>query len=264
MRRARLLSCAAFAALSTLAAPAAAFHAGISFTDPVARGGAGLVFYLGQRREHGWTCTMCHEGAPGKLKLAVTSDPPELGKELRWEPEVRYTITVRMIAEGGERGQASALANYNGIALTFEDDKGEPIGKPSGAADVFQDINFTHLYSVGTNPGETAWTFTWLAPAAGAGRATLRLAVVDGDAGGSQGGEAAADPFGDDVIVTALRLAESGTVARDAGSRDAPAAQRSPAHPGPAEARRPGPLAWISPLIVAFVLSTGLARKRAR
>jgi hypothetical protein len=235
MRRTWLL----IIALALFAMPRAAFafHAGITFTEPPASGGGGGLLYLGTKAERGWNCSVCHTDAPGNVQVKLTSEPPELMRDFRYQPDTRYEITVQMVIAGGEtRGTQNPIANYNGIGLTFLDAVGEPLGKPSGPADEFQEINFTTLFSLGTNAGETKWSFSWTSPAeAGHGTATLHLAVVDGNGGGASG-EAFTDPFGDDLLVTKIALAEAGgEEARvDAGAQSMRTARARPARGGPA------------------------------
>ena len=209
MRRTWALGAGVVALLLTLVRPtdAFAFHAGITFSTPPAAGGGGGVFYLGTKNERGWDCTMCHLDAPGRLKLRLTSDPPELLSLYQYEPETRYDIKVEMVVQGEELGTQNPMANYNTMGVTFLNAAGATSGKPSGLADVFQEINFSMLFSVGTNAGETTWDFAWNAPDAGVGLTTMHLAVVDGDAAGvSQ--NTLNDPFGDDVVVTRVELTE--------------------------------------------------------
>ncbi|MFO0550502.1 MAG: choice-of-anchor V domain-containing protein [Polyangiaceae bacterium] len=237
MRRAGSLIAGLFAGVAVFSsaalAPRAAhaFHAGTTFLDPPALGGGGGILYLGVRAERGWTCAMCHIDAPGNIKIAIDSDPPELASTFEWEPGVQYDITVRMVVTSGEeRGLANPISNFNGFGVTFEDRFGRSAGKPSGAADVFQDVNFTTLLTVGTNPGETEWQFRWTAPVAGAGPITMHVAVVDGNSGGVSAGEAFTDPLGDDLVVSAIALTESGTTATREPARDEPPSRGNPRH----------------------------------
>lgn len=242
--------------LGVLGAPGAAFafHAGIDFTEPPAAGGAGGLFYLGTKAERGWDCSVCHIEAPGNVKVKLESDPPELMSEFRYRPDTRYEITIRLAIPGGEtRGVQNPISNYNGIGLTFLDAAGAPLGKPSGAADKYQEINFTTLFSIGTNPGETEWSFSWTSPPeAGHGTATLHLAVVDGNGGGVTG-EAFTDPFGDDLLVTKIDLVEAGAVeARaDAGAQSMRTAD--------ARSARASPIAMFACLLFGVVV---LAQRR--
>ncbi len=234
MRRTWLL----IIALAFFAVPrvALAFHAGITFTEPPASGGGGGLLYLGTKAERGWDCSVCHIDAPGNVQVKLESEPPELMSEFLYHPDTRYEITVKMVIAGGEsRGVQNPIANYNGIGLTFLDAAGEPLGKPSGPPDEFQEINFTTLFSLGTNAGETEWSFSWTSPAeAGRGAATLHLAVVDGNGGGVSG-QAFTDPFGDDLLVTKIVLKEAGSSeARvDAGTQSVRTASGSPARGSP-------------------------------
>lgn len=220
-------------ALAVVAVPRAAlaFHAGITFTEPPAAGGGGGLFYLGTKAERGWDCSVCHIDAPGKVKVKLASEPPELMSEFRYQPDTRYEITVKMVVSGGESlGVQNPTSNYNGIGVTFVDAAGQPLGKPSGPADEYQEINFTTLFSIGTNAGETEWTFSWMSPPeAGHGTATMHLAVVDGNGGGVTG-ETFTDPFGDDLLFTKVPLSELGAAeARtEAGAQSMRSARAGP------------------------------------
>lgn len=210
--------------VAIVARDAHAFHAGTTFVDPPGAGGGGGIYYLGVKAERGWTCVMCHTEAPGDIKVALSSDPPELLADYLYEPGIRYEIEVDMVAlgEGGELGQGNPISNYNSLGFTVTDSLGLPLGKPSGAADEFQEINFTTLLSVGTAPGQAHWTFAWTAPAdAGTGPATIYLGVVDGNGGGITGSEAFTDPFGDDVVMVEIPIDEIDAQARVESQGDA-------------------------------------------
>ena len=236
-------------ALFAVPRSALAFHAGITFTDPPAKGGGGGLFYLGTKAERGWDCSVCHIEAPGRVRVRLESEPPELMRDFRYELDTRYEITVHMVVDGGETlGVQNPVSNYNGIGLTFLDSAGDALGKPSGPADEFQEINFTTLFSLGTNAGETKWSFSWTSPAeAGHGTATLHLAVVDGNGGGLSG-QAFTDPFGDDLLVTKIPLAEGGAV--EAGAASAPKQVRT-ARGSPA---RGSPIAMFACVVFGFLV----------
>ena len=51
-----------------LAGSAHAFHSGADYAKTVFEGGSGGIYYLGAKKERGWTCTMCHVDAPGRSR----------------------------------------------------------------------------------------------------------------------------------------------------------------------------------------------------
>jgi hypothetical protein len=186
---------------------AAAFHAGNVFDKPPGAGGGGGVFYAGAPRERGWSCAACHLGAEGAIKISLTADPPDLLQSLRYEPGRKYALRATMI---GEHLGAGA-ANFNSIVVVIVGADGTPSGEISGyAADEIYNGGATTIASAGQKPGETAWSFTWTAPAEGAGAATVHIAAVDGNGANGEGGGTLTDPWGDDVFVGALTL-EAGT-----------------------------------------------------
>jgi hypothetical protein len=203
-----LILFALFAAALAPAATASAYHTGSLFDRPPGAGGAGGLFYTGADRERGWTCTACHVEPAGQIRIAFESEPAELAAERRYVPGRAYVVTVRLLNE--HLGQGASRSNYNGIALTVADDNGTLAGSLSGfAAEQFYARGRAILASAGTRVGEVAWTFTWTAPEAGTGDVVFHLGVVDGDGAGSGPDQTLTDPFGDDVLMVEVALAES-------------------------------------------------------
>lgn len=211
----------ALAVLALVAAPAVAhaFHNGSTFDRAPGAGGGGGLFYTGSRRERGWDCTACHRSPRGRLRVDVSSQPPELIADGRFRASTAYAITVAMRDPQDQLGLQSTRANYNGIAVSFLDESGAPAGLIGGfESSRFYARGTSILASDSTTNNETAWTFTWTAPAAAAGPIAINLGVVDGNGGGVGGASTLTDPLGDDVAVHAF------VVRGDAAAAAAPAA----------------------------------------
>jgi hypothetical protein len=195
---------------------AAAFHAGKQFSSPPGAGGGGGIFYTGTIAERGWNCTMCHVDPPGRIRLRVKSDPPELFDSFVATPGVAYSITISMELPPGEQelGVAATRSNYNSLVTTVVDASGAPVGNYLAfAPDAFYAVGnasgaTTVLASAGQVLGVTEWTFGWMAPGAGTGPVSMHVAVVDGNGAGSDGSVTLTDPFGDDVAVARFDFRE--------------------------------------------------------
>jgi hypothetical protein len=193
-------------ALFLIAGPAraAAWHTGATFDDAPGAGGGGGLFYTGAPRERGWTCTACHIDPPGELRVELSADGA-LFAEGRYEPDRRYRITVRI---GNERlGRASPRSNFNGMAASIANERGEPAGRIS-AGEGFYLRGDAIIASDSTEVGTLEWSFDWTAPARGSGPVTLYLGVVDGNGAESGPNATLTDPWDDDVAVGAVRWIE--------------------------------------------------------
>jgi hypothetical protein len=198
-----LFGCAALGA-----GRARAYHTGSLFGAAPGAGGAGGYFYTGSPRERGWTCASCHVDPPGELRVGLTS-AEGLFADARYTPGAAYSVTVRI--ENERLGLGASRSNFNGMALTVLDGAGNPAGTLGGYdASRFFARGTSILASSSTVVGETEWTFTWTAPAVGTGAVVFYLGVVDGDGAGSGPTETLTDPFGDDVAVGRVVLAEGG------------------------------------------------------
>lgn len=272
MHRARQRLVATAAALATTlgAGSALAYHAGNMFDVPPGGGGGGGLFYTGSPREHGWTCGACHIDAPGRARVNVSSDPPELVAAGTYVPARKYRLSFALANEA--LGLGSPLSNYNSIAVTALDRTRAPAGAFSGfAAMDYYTRGTSIIASAGRAPNETSWAFDWTAPAAGAGRVQLFIAVVDGNAANSTATTTLTDPFGDDIALGTLTLSESPAAALPSGAPavrviGGPPERGNPAPPPLAE---PPSRRWPRWLLLALPLSLsagalGLARRRAR
>lgn len=187
------------------------------------RAGGGGIYGTGGNQDWGLTCAHCHVKAAGQIDAMIAPTPAwqNVGGQLAYKPGQAYSITVTMLGEH-LRGTA-AMDNLNGMAMTFENASGAasgtlasdtpgnsaancpmnaPTGTPSGTTYVYGPAGTgckTVVYV--PKPNTTAWTFTWTAPAAGAGQITGYYGVVDGDHDGKSS-------LDDDVKVGTLRLAE--------------------------------------------------------
>lgn len=228
--------------LVLLVAPraAAAFHAGAVFDRAPGGGGGGGLFFTGAPRERGWTCAACHVAAPGRLQLDVRSQPSELLALGAYQPGQTYTITVAMRAPEQQLGLAASRSNFNGMAASFLD------GADAGAG-VIGGLAAGRFYARGTSiaatdspmVNETSWTFTWTAPAAGAGPVGFFLGVVDGNGAGSTGTATLTDPLGDDVATRAFNLVEAAPGKPAPTGSDARPRARAPGdRAGPPRGRR--------------------------
>jgi hypothetical protein len=199
------------AALAAQAPSAHAFHAGKTFDDSPENGGGGGTFYSGAAKDHGWTCAACHVDAPKKMKVNLTTD---LFNDFTYEPGKTYDFTLRIEKE--TKGLASPRANYNGFLLRVLDAKGAPAGSIANAAAQRYFMRSTSsgeivaLGIAGQTPGETEWTFSWVAPAKGRGDITFSLGVVDGNGADVGPSGTRTDPFGDDVYTAEVTVHERG------------------------------------------------------
>lgn len=198
----------AIAIIVALPRPAQAYHSGSTFDKPPGAGGGGGIFYVGAPLERGWDCTMCHLNPPGKVKVRLDVDPPALFQNFTYTPGAVYSFTATMLDE--QLGKNSPLSNYNSVAVEAVDGKGYQAGSMGGfaAEDLYSGYPAT-IVTTGTKPNVTQWKFTWTAPPLGAGKVTMHLAAVDGNAANVGAGKTLTDPLNDDVFVAAVSFAES-------------------------------------------------------
>lgn len=187
-------------------ATARAWHSGPTYGAPAGAGGGGGLFYTGSPRDRGWTCATCHVDAPRELRVSISS-PEGLFETRRYTPGATYAVTIRI--ENERLGLGATRSNFNSMVVTVMDGAGNLAGTIGGFdAARFVTRGNAILASSSTVVGETEWTFTWTAPAAGTGRTAFYVAVVDGDGAGSGGAETLTDPFGDDLALGRLELDE--------------------------------------------------------
>ncbi|MFT3770037.1 MAG: hypothetical protein QM820_31805 [Minicystis sp.] len=269
MHRARKRAVAALALLGAVsAAPAAwAFHAGATFDKPASAGGGEGIYYAGAPADHGWTCTHCHQGAEGKIKLYISQ--PELftaqGQQ-PYAPGGQFKFEVDLVDE--HLGLDSPMANRNGLVVQILDDQQRPAGALLHGDDMVDTFNAATIISAGLKAGQTHWSFTWFAPGptdgpdGGApGKVTIYFAAVDGNGAKSGGTGSEQDPFDDDVFTVSVPI-EQGKAASMTGADDPPPAPPPSAAP-PSRGRD---LGFAAPMLASVLglSAVGLARKRRR
>lgn len=206
----------------SVAAPALAWDgAGLWYApaDGASPGGGGFLG-TGSARDRSITCAHCHVDGAGKIDAKLELDPPlgTVNGQSAYEPGKTYTVTVSLIGEYLGIGQCDQyMMRTNNMAVRIEDAGGKAAGAlasdsgqsaASCPSEPPQSINGTTvLYRdclgvVGSGAESmTSWTFSWTAPAAGAGTVTMYYGVVDGNCDMSS--------RGDDVKVGKLDLGEA-------------------------------------------------------
>lgn len=194
-----------------------AFHVGSTFDAIPGKGGAGGIFYTGAPTERGYTCAACHLAPEGKIRVGLSTTPPGLFENRRYTAGQAYVVTVRLLNE--HRGLSSARSNFNGFAAVFLDGKKQHAGRVSGfAPDEYYASGNALIASAGKTVGTATWSFTWTAPAAGAGALSFYIGMVDGNGADSPPTQTLTDPLGDDVITASLVLSDGSTAALGPGS----------------------------------------------
>jgi hypothetical protein len=187
------------------------------------RAGAGGIYGTGSAQDWGLTCAHCHVKAVGKIDATITPTPAwqNIAGAMAYKPGQAYSLTVALIGE--HLSGTAAMDNLNGMAMTFENSSGTPVGMlasdtpgnsaascpttaptatPSGTTYVYGPAGIgckTVVYV--PKPNATSWTFSWTAPATGSGQVIGFYGVVDGDHDGKSSQD-------DDVKVGQLKLAE--------------------------------------------------------
>jgi hypothetical protein len=193
---------------AALLAPVAAlaFKAGADFQKPAASGGGSGLLFTGAPAYRRWNCTICHEKAPGQIRIGMDVEPRSLLDQRAYEPGRAYTVTLSLT--GQHRGDSSAL-NTNGFALTIADASGAPAGSLSGydANELGPGNNDAEIVTTGLFEKRTSWRFVWTAPPLGTGPVSFYVGMVDGD-GASRTDVRTSDPLNDDVAVGEIRFRE--------------------------------------------------------
>lgn len=112
----------------------------------------------------GQNCTSCHNGGASAVFGWITSNVPTAG----YTPGVAYTITIT-VSGSGSKGFEASPQNATGTLL------GTLIAG-TGSKLVGGNKYVTHSSAKNSNPA--VWTFTWTAPAAGAGLVTIYGAMT--------------------------------------------------------------------------------------
>jgi hypothetical protein len=198
---------------------------GETSVQPRNRAGAEGLYGTGGRADLGIRCSHCHIKGQGRIDFTLAAQPAfaKVGGEDAYVPGQQYTITITMTGE--HRGTGPGGSNMNGMALAIENAAGQKSGTfiaDAGQSSASCPANdpYLNVPNVQLPAGRTtflygdchgvlflphqdliAWTFDWIAPAAGSGDLTMFVAVVDGDTAGSSS-------LDDDVVERALPLQE--------------------------------------------------------
>jgi len=195
------------------AGTAHAYH-NADFATPVLVGGGNGIYFTGSPRYKGYDCSVCHALAAEQITVELNSEPPELFAEGRWTPGQTYFIRATMLGEHLGNANAGNGYDHNSLVAEVIDDFGGLVGEWDGddPNSVFtMDVagGDSRVVAAYSDDGGTVWNLRFTAPAAGAGRLSLHLGAVDGNAAGGAIATVV-DPFGDDVFVGAWRFCEAG------------------------------------------------------
>ncbi len=195
---------------------------------PYAAGGD--IHGTGSNHDWGVTCAHCHindKQQQGKIDFTISTSPAFAKKNGldSYVPGTTYQVTTAMTGE--HLGLALVNTNFNGFGLTIEDQSGKTQGVflsdetppkssvncvavPTMLPDAIVKGTTTvrgdcHTLVSLAKSNLTTWTFSWTAPAAGAGPLTIYYGVVDADY--STNGSTRSS-LGDDVKVGTKKLVE--------------------------------------------------------
>ena len=216
------------------------FHQPASFEASASDGGGNRVYFDGSPRQKSYDCTACHNDGSHAISARVD------GIAGSYAPGMTYTITVALVGEHTGFGTAN---NQNGFVAEIVDDMRAPVGTLATP-----DIDRVALIddgavAAGEGKDATMWTFTWTAPAAGRGAATLHLGMVDGN-GANSVQVPQNDPGGDDVALATVRLCEGSPGCAE------------PASPAPTESKAAGCTASGGGSLWLVLALVGLRRRR--
>lgn len=191
---------------------------------------AGDINGTGSNHDWGVTCAHCHindKQQQGKIDFTIVTTPAFVKKNGvdSYVPGTTYQVTTAMVGE--HLGLNLVNTNFNGFGLTIEDQSGKtqgvftsdevpplssancvavPTMKPDailkGTTTVRGDC---HTVVSLAKSNLVTWSFTWMAPAAGAGPLTVYYGVVDADY--STNGSTRSS-LGDDVKIGTKKLVE--------------------------------------------------------
>ncbi len=206
----RRLSVAAALVAGLWASTAHGFH-GTDFVTSANEGGGSRMYFTGSPRYKNYDCTVCHVGAPGSVSVELASDSPDLLAG-SYTPGAMYAIEVTMVhATLGDTSRPNGY-DFNGFVAEVIDDGGRLVGNydtpnPASVYTMDRAGGDPRVVAGRADKGETEWTVHFRAPEAGAGRLSLYLAAVDGNAANG-GVETPVDPLGDDVFAGKWRFCE--------------------------------------------------------
>lgn len=219
-------------ASSSVSAGVYAFSTAVEWHEPAdgPTAAGGEILATGSNRDWGITCAHCHindKQQQGKIDFTVTPSPAFVKKNGvdSYVPGTTYQMTTALIGE--HLGLDLPTKNVNGFTLTIEDQSGNTQGVFT--SDESPPTSSANCVAIPTNLPDpalkgstsirgdchaitslakfnlTSWTFTWKAPAAGAGPLTIFYGAVDADyttAGSTR------SSLGDDVKVGTKKLVE--------------------------------------------------------
>jgi hypothetical protein len=212
--------------------PANGGNGAVGSTNALMPGGGG-IYGTGGARDYNITCASCHvndKQQQGQIDATLTFNPP-LGAGNAYKPGTQYTVTVALVGEHlGLSGCGPYVdGNINQFSASIEDASGRGAGvlvsdsgqsasscpsaapmNPTGTTILYGDCHAVSSRAGKSMVNTTSWTFTWTAPAAGAGPITIYWGIVDGDC--------MMDSFGDDVKTGSTKLTE-GTATAERRSR---------------------------------------------
>jgi len=191
----------------------AGFHPAASFEKSANEGGGGGLFYTGALRDKGYDCAICHVDPAEQVAIELVAEPALSGGT--YTPGTEYAITLTMV---GEHRGFGAVSNRNTFLAEVVTDADAPAGSFAADLDRFELVDDDRVVASAAG-AETTWSFTWQAPASGAGALTFHVGLVDGD-GASDPGSSSTDPNGDDVAMLALRLCEGAPGCADRPRRE--------------------------------------------
>lgn len=183
------------------------------------RAGAGGIYGMGGATDYSITCAHCHIGGQGTIGVTITPTPAftKVNGQDTYKPGQMYSVNV--VLTGEHRGLGQGNNNLNGMAATFENQSGKVAGvltSDAGASSANCPATFPAQNPAGKTtytygdchgivyvpvPNATSWTFSWTAPAKGAGQVTMFYGVVDGDSDGKSS-------LDDDVKMGTMKLGE--------------------------------------------------------
>ena len=229
------IACIAVAVVAAASSVSAGVHAFANSNEwhasadgPYAAGGD--IIGTGSNADWGVTCAHCHindKQQQGTIDFTVVASPafPKKNGVDVYVPGTTYQMTTNLVGE--HLGLSLPMTNFNGFALTIEDQSGKTQGVftsdetpplssascvavPTMLPDAIIKGSTTirgdcHAITSLAKSNVTTWTFTWKAPAAGAGPLTVYYGAVDADY--STNGSTRSS-LGDDVKVGTKKLVE--------------------------------------------------------
>lgn len=181
-------------------------------------GGGGIVG-TGSAMDHNILCAHCHTEAMNQIDLKFDFMPPldMVGGQPVYSPGKTYQVAVNLTGEHlGTSGCGQYLSHTNSFAATFENASGKLAGTLTSAAGqssancpqtmpdpkLGSTLLYNDCHAIFSNgqQNETSWSFSWTAPAAGAGTVTMYYGAVDGNCDMMS--------MGDDVKMGNMKLGE--------------------------------------------------------